>query len=344
MREQVSSRMCLACDFGGSSVKYALVDDHARICRGGRLPAPLASVRDFQDALGGLYQRFKDQIAGIGISMPGYIDPLEGFLHGSGVYQSLYGQSIPDLLREACPVDIAVENDGKCGALAEVWGGALRDVHDGAVVILGSGVAGGIVSNGRIHSGKGFTAGEFSYFITGGATHTYLDMAFWHLGMLGVTYKLCKLKNLDLTAQDAQGVLVTLDESFSYYFPTFSDDPAKVKADGKQLLRWVDEGDVAANQVYKEFIDALAVVIFNVQVVHAPERIVIGGGLSRSERVISDVTEELNRYYVGCDMPPTMQSEVVRSVFRDECNLIGAAHNFFSRHTGISEPAQSTGW
>lgn len=332
----MSLSKCLACDFGGSSVKYALVDERAQLSRQGKLPTPLESVQQFQDTIGSLYEQFKDEIIGIGISLPGTIDPNEGFLYGSGVYQTMYGQRIPDLVREVCPLDVAVENDGKCGALSEVWGGALTGVRDGAVMILGSGIAGGIVKDGRIHSGKGFAAGEFSYLVTNPGTHTYLDMALWHVGMLGVTYKLCKLKNLDLEVQDSSGILASFDDTFAPRFPKFGEAPAKVKADGKQLLAWVGEGDPAANQVYKEFIDALAVMIFNVQMVHAPERIVIGGGLSRSEQIFRDVIGELDRYYAGCATPVEMQSQIVRSVYLDECNLVGAAHNFFQRFAPAS--------
>lgn len=237
------TRQCLACDFGGSSVKYALVDEHSQLSRQGRLPAPLGSVEQFVDTIARLYEQFRDEIDGIGISLPGYIDPDKGLLLGSGVYQSLYGQRIPDLVRGVCPVEVGVENDGKCGALSEVWGGALREVRDGAVLILGSGVAGGIVKDGRIHSGKGFAAGEFSYLLTDPGDHSYSDMALWHVGMLGVTYKLCKLKNLDLKVQDSGAILTSFDDAFGDRYPRFAEEPAALKADGKQFLAWVAEGD-----------------------------------------------------------------------------------------------------
>jgi len=177
---------CLACDFGGSSVKYAIVDDQANITEHGKLPAPLDSIDQFRDTLGELYDRFEDKIDGIAISLPGYIDPNIGFLFESGVYMPLYNKSIPEILKERCPVNIAVENDGKCGALSETWNGALKDVNDGAVIILGSGIAGGIVKDKHIHWGKGFAAGELSYLLTSTDSHTYKDMTLMHVGMLGM--------------------------------------------------------------------------------------------------------------------------------------------------------------
>lgn len=325
---------CLACDFGGSSVKYALVDNEANLTESGKLPAPLDSVGQFRDTVGKLYDQFREEADGITISLPGYIDPDKGFLYGSGVYQPLYGKYIPDLLKNRCPVNIAVENDGKCGALSEAWYGALKDVNDGAVLILGSGVGGGIIKDKHIHWGKGFTAGEFSYLITNPGTHSFMDMAVMHADMLGMTYKLCKLKNLDISVQDSSAVISSLDRIFAPQFPTFAEEPKKIKADGRRLFKWLDEGDPDAARVYKEFIGALAVMLFNIQIVFAPERIVIGGGLSREKRIYKDLTDELQRYYTGCATAPEMQSEVVQSAYLDECNLLGAAYNYFTRFGG----------
>lgn len=325
---------CLACDFGGSSVKYALVDNKANMTEHGKLPAPLDSIVQFQDTVESLYNRFKDEIEGISISIPGYIDPSNGFLFESGVYAPLYNKNIPDLLTERCPVNISVENDGKCGALSEAWNGALKDVNDGVVIILGSGVGGGIVKDKRIHRGKGFAAGELSYMLTSSNSHTYKDMALMHTCMLGMTYKMCKYKNLDFSVQDSDEVIALFDKFFASQFAKPVGEPKKIKADGHQIFRWLKEGDPDAIRVYKMFIESLAMLIFNIQIVYAPERIVIGGGLSREKMIYKDIEKELNRYYSGCFLSEQLKSEVVQSVYLDECNVLGAAYNYFTRFGG----------
>ena len=321
---------CLACDFGGSSVKFALVDDEANITEHGKLPAPLYSVEQFQDTVEYIYNQYKNEINGISISLPGYIDPDKGYLFESGVYRPLYNKAIPELLK-GCPVHVVVENDGKCGALAEAWNGALKDVNDGAVIILGSGIAGGIIKDKHVHWGKGFAAGELSYLLTSRDSHTYKDTAVMNIGMLGITYKMCKYKNLDFSVQDSSDMMVYFDHLFADSFPKLNGEPKKIKADGVQLFSWLKEGDPDAERIYKDFIDALAMLIFNTQIVFGPERIVIGGGLSRQKMIYRDLEEELNRYYSGCFLSEQLQSEVVQSVYLDECNLIGAAYNYFTR-------------
>jgi len=322
---------CLACDFGGSSVKYALVDDKANITEQGKLSAPLESLEQFQDTVENLYNRFKDDIEGISISIPGYIDPNNGFLFESGPYTHLYNKSVADVLMERCPVDIVAENDGKCAALSEVWKGALKDVQNGAVIVLGSGVAGGIINNRRVHWGKGFTAGELSYMLTRNDTHSLMDMAMTHIGMYGLTYKICKYKNLDFSVQDSSAIINFFDQILADQFPKSVGEPKKIKADGYQIFKWLDEGDPDVVRVYKEFIESLAMMIFNIQILYAPEKVVIGGGLSRKDIIFKDVEEELNRYYGEGLISGQLKAEIVQSVYLDECNLCGAAYNYFTR-------------
>ncbi len=322
----------LALDFGGSSVKYGLVDcETAAISKTGKEPAPLGSAEEFVQTVGLLYDRFKDEVCGIGLSLPGNIDPESGVLIGSGVYTNLYGLSIKELLKPRCDVPVAVENDGKCGALSEAWKGGLSDVKDGAVVILGSGIAGGIIKDKRIHGGKGFNAGELSFLITDPTDYSMFCTAFMNSAALGITYKLCKMKNLDLDCQDSAPSMHMFDSLYADRYPKYDSEPLKIKADGRQFFRWVDEGDEDAKTVYAQCIKSLAVLIFNVQICYAPEKIVIGGGLSSYDKLIPDVQKELETIYASLGTMPAMQSTVVKSPYTDECNLLGAAYNLMLR-------------
>lgn len=323
----------LALDFGGSSVKYGIVDENAAIGESGKLPAPLASAEDFTDTVSGLYEKYKDEVSGIGISLPGNIDPESGVLFGSGVYMKLYGLSITELIKEKCGVPVFVENDGKCGALSEAWKGSLSDCKDGAVIILGSGIAGGIIKDKKIHSGKNFNAGELSYMVTSPGDYSMLSSSCMSVGMLGVTYKLCKLKNLDFSVQDSYETQVYLDSILGSKFPKPDGEPKKIKADGKQFFEWLREGDKDAEQVYKEFITALGSLAFNVQICYAPDKIVIGGGLSMEDCIIPDLKAEMDKYYEGYGLGERMRAEIVRSAYRSEANLCGAAYNFIIRNS-----------
>lgn len=58
-------------------------------------------------------------------------------------------------------------NDAKCAAMAEAGVGALADVEDGFVIILGTMIGGAYTHNRRLVMGRHFAAGEVSYILNG---------------------------------------------------------------------------------------------------------------------------------------------------------------------------------
>ena len=227
---------------------------------------------------------------------------------------------------------MTVENDGKCAALAESWLGALSECRDGAVIVLGSGIAGGIIKNGKIHSGRDFAAGELSYLITDPEEHGDLGCAYMAAAMHGLTYRVCKAKNLDLSVQNAAPVLKMLDARIGMPYADPAAPLRPIRADGIQIFHWLNEGDPAAEEAYRKFIQSLAVVVHSVQICFAPEKISIGGGLSLEPRILPDLERELHRYYEGMHLGTALHARLVRSRYLDECNLIGATWNFLQRN------------
>lgn len=318
----------LALDFGGTSVKYAVVNSQGSLLRVGKKDAPLDSKEQFVQRAVEIYRDFGGGTEGIGVSIPGYVDTVSGILVGSGAYRSLYGCNIRKLLGESIPVPIAVENDGKCGALAEVWKGALAECQDGVVMILGSGIAGGIIKDGKVHKGRNFTAGEFSNFLTDPCDPSFFGLAVMNCAAFGLTYKLCKKKNLAFECQDYSAELKGLDAGFQDRYPKSSEPKKQVRADGRQIVKWLEEGDADTIEVYKDFIRSLAVLIFNVQIIYAPEKVVIGGGLSRLPAIIQDLEKALADLYQRIGIGSELRAQVVKSCFLDECNMIGAAYHY----------------
>jgi predicted NBD/HSP70 family sugar kinase len=266
--------------------------------------------------------------------MPGYIDPKEGILIGAGAYLHLYGQNLIKLVQENCPVPVTVENDGKCAALAESWLGALEGVRDGAVIVLGTGLGGGIIKEGKIHSGRGFVAGEISYLSTDLNDLSEMSSAFMSCGMMGITYRMCKKKNIDLGAQHSGEFLLQLDKRLNYPY-RYPDAPlSQEKMDGFKFFSLLAEGDSDAKDVYDQFIKALALVAHSIQVIYAPEKIAIGGGLSRQERVLWDLKDRLSALYQGMRLGDELKADIVPSKYLDECNLLGAMRHHIQQIGG----------
>ena len=119
---------CLCLDYGGSAIKYCVMDDQSNMSHTGEVPAPRESLEQFIETTGQIYDSVKDEVEGIAISFPGAFDTETGVLIFGGAYlHLLQGKSITGLIHERCPVPIAIENDGKSAALAEAWKGNLKD-------------------------------------------------------------------------------------------------------------------------------------------------------------------------------------------------------------------------
>src|SRR5262245_41532786 len=100
----------------------------------------------------------------VGIGTPGALSARDGTLKNSNT-TCLNGRPLLQDLEARLPIPLRLENDANCFALAEAVGGAGRG-HDLVFgVILGTGVGGGLVVNGRVRTGPQHIAGEWGHHV-----------------------------------------------------------------------------------------------------------------------------------------------------------------------------------
>ena len=153
-------------DVGGTEIKYALIEDALTIKDKGNVPTPRDSFSDFADVVFNIYQKYKDEVDGIAMSLPGFIDVEKGRCNGGGALRYNHGTDVGRLLSERCGCKVVLENDGKAAIQAEFYKGALQGCKNAAVFVIGTAVGGGLIVNGDIVRGSHFTAGEFSFVAT----------------------------------------------------------------------------------------------------------------------------------------------------------------------------------
>lgn len=153
----------LLIDIGGTFIKYSLADEQARKISGGKVPTPLTNMDDLLAVIEGFAAPLQGQFVGCAISMPGRIDTKHGIAHTGGVLSSfMWEQPFAAQMEELLGVPVTIANDGKCAAAAEGWTGALAGVENGLVLVLGTGIGGGILLNGKVLMGAHAAAGEVS--------------------------------------------------------------------------------------------------------------------------------------------------------------------------------------
>lgn len=294
----------LVIDVGGTFIKYAVMDNEANILSKGSVPTPLDTREHFIAALVDLFEAHADQVDGIAMSVPGNIDSATGFVYTPGALSFNYNTPLADDVRNAVfertgkTIRVSIENDGKVAALAEVWKGNLADCNDGVVIILGTGIGGGIILNRRVVKGKDFFAGELSFLMNDVNVK----------GFANCFANACSTASLTKKVADQKGL------------------PAE-EVDGFKVFELLDAQDEQTHAVFDEVVNGIAGHIYNLTCILNPERILIGGGISKQPRVVEAIREKTNAYYDAVPVPMPRTEVGVCKHFNDS-NLIGALYNY----------------
>lgn len=84
--------------------------------------------------------------------------------HG-GLLRFSYGFRVKETLQAKYHLPVSALNDGKAAALAELATGHLKGVTNGAALVLGSVLGGGIIINSKLFQGSHFQAGELTFLL-----------------------------------------------------------------------------------------------------------------------------------------------------------------------------------
>lgn len=321
----------LIIDFGGTLTKYSVMDDEANMYHKGEKKSPIRDKEEFFTFIEELIKEVscKEEISGVALSVPGVIDAQNGILITAGTYADLYGVNIFEELKDIVSVPISVENDGKCGALAEVWKGNLKECKDGIVLMIGTGVAGGIIKDRRIHKGKHLSAGEFSYI--------FMDE---EVGFQGTVLAKCGIAPLlfDTTRElgidikrNSEYALCSLFMNCEQTYSELNDLPQYADGlDGYAFFELLEEGNPVVKRHYETYVNNLSRLIMNLSTIYDPERILIGGGVSRQKRLIDDVKKrcnEINETLMGMYKIPF---EIDVCKYENDANQYGALYHFLT--------------
>lgn len=318
--------MYLVIDVGGTYIKYAKMTIDGDILEKGKVPTPCKhgdKIEDFIDAITGIYNKYKEDntVEGIAMDLPGQIDVDNGIVYGGGALKYLDEVNLQKLLMEKCNnVPVALENDAKSAALAEVWKGNAKDVNNACVMVFGTGVGGGVIIDRKIHRGKNMLAGELSYFL-GNMTRDDLksiqavestdviyeifDADYFIMSSIVSTSALCyrvaKKKNIDVS-----------------------------EVNGELIYKWVKAGDREVEDILEDFYFEIAKMCCSIYITIEPEVILLGGGISAEPSFIEgirkyvDQIKKISKVYGGIKLD--------KCKYLNDSNLYGALYNFKQKY------------
>lgn len=292
-------------DVGGTEIKYSLMDEDLNVYDQGYVPTPMDSFDSFSDVIYNIYAPHKDEAVGIAMSLPGFIDVKNGRCNGGGALVYNHGTDVGPLLSKRCGCKVVLENDGKAAAKAEFYKGSLQGCQNACVFVIGTGVGGGLIIDGKVVKGREFTAGEFSFLFTNAEKFddfgTYVGYSCSTSGLLGM-------------------------------YKTLANEEEKI--DGREFFRRLDN-DVMAQAALETFSSNIAKQIYNLYWLLDLEKVAIGGGISRQPilaKTINDILNEIKSVGPLAKFLPNMKVEVVQAKFGNEANQIGALMTYIEEN------------
>jgi glucokinase len=151
----------LGIDLGGTNVRMASLTKHGlkdfisspiekNRGRDGVINQILSLINEFD----------KNNIDGIGIGVPSYVDTQTGIVYDTVNLPGWDEVNIKNIIESKFKIPVSINNDANCFAVGEKYYGKGKPFKSIVGITLGTGVGAGIIINGELYEGKNCGAGE----------------------------------------------------------------------------------------------------------------------------------------------------------------------------------------
>ena len=255
------SGLRIGIDLGGTKIELvALAGDSAELLRR-RVPTPRGDYQGTLTAVVDLVKQSEDELgqqATVGVGIPGAESRATGLIKNANSTW-LIGQPLRRDLQTLLQREVRLANDANCFALSEATDGAAAGATVVFGVILGTGVGGGIVVDGKVLTGANAIAGEWGHNRLPG------DEAQWpecYCGRRGCIETFLSGPGMKRDHAQATGTFL----------------------DAAEIARRAANGDAACESTLRRYERRLARALAQIVNILDPDAIVLGGGLSNLDR------------------------------------------------------------
>jgi len=298
--------LLLGVDLGGTKLRAALADEAGTILAeivepaiGGTVEAIVAQVVAVREQLAARAGRPSWAVRVAGIALPVALRPGSGLAWSTGNIRGLEGVAADAVFAQALGIPVVVENDANCAALGEGRAGAAAGESDYAVVAIGTGIGGGIVSGGRLLRGARGGAGEVAFLPVSGDPWTARSRA-------SGAYE---------TVVAGPAVVARLDDALGPGEASRLIPGSRLEA----LAEAAAAGDALASRLLDEEARLVALGIAAIRAVVDPALVVLSGGVGAVVGLLAPVRAHVATL---CAEPP----RIVTGLLGERAPLVGALH------------------
>ncbi len=235
---------------------------------------------------------------GVGIGIPGTISPITGLVKNANSTW-LIGHPLDKDLEERLGRRVRVMNDANCFALSEAVDGAGKDAEIVFGVILGTGVGGGIVVDGKVLEGPQKIGGEWGHNPLPKPTESEQPGTRCYCGRLGCIETFISGPGMQRDHEATSGAVLTTHE----------------------IVACANAGDKEAVATIERYVERLGRSLATVINVVDPDVVVLGGGMSNLPD-LADRTQQAISQHVFTDEVTT---RILKNKHGDSSGVRGAA-------------------
>ena len=309
-----SSALTIGVDIGGTKVSAGVVDSDGNIISSDRRSTPVSGGVELIATITDLIKSFQSQyeIAGIGISVATLISADQGTIVGAPNIANLSKLNFVEELKKSFSLPVIAENDANSAMWAEYKFGNAKNLNPVMLFIIGTGMGGGLVIDGKLFKGANGIGAEFGHMI---------------VQPNGIK---CGCGSNGCIEQYASGSAL-----MRYAQEEMKADPIKAKEllkysdasgdiSGATLTTAAKQGNEIALSAFNKQADWLGSACASYTLLLDPQAIVIGGGVVEAgELFLNPVRLAMEKYmpFAGTHLLP----KIVAAKYGNDAGLIGAA-------------------
>lgn len=277
-------------DLGGTTIKMAFINHYGEIKEKWEIPTDKSGKKITTDIAKAIDAKLaelglpKEKLAGIGMGAPGPVDLASGLIYET-VNLGWKNYPLRDHLELETGLPAVIDNDANIAAIGEMWKGAGDGAKDLICVTLGTGVGGGLISNGEVVHGVNGAGGEIGHITVipeGGAPCNCGKTGC--IETIASATGIVRIANEKLAATDKESLLRKIIEKNG-------------ELSSKDVFEAADKEDQLAEEIINYVTFYLGLTLANVSNGLNPEKIVLGGGVSKAgDSLINKVEHYFKRF------------------------------------------------
>lgn len=309
-----SSALTIGVDIGGTKVSAGVVDSNGNMISSDKRSTPISGGVELIATIIDLIKSFqsKYEIAGIGISIAALISADQGTIVGAPNIANLSKLNFVEELKKSFNLPVVAENDANSAMWAEYKFGSAKNLNPVMFFIIGTGMGGGLVIDGKLFKGANGIGAEFGHMIVqpngikcgcgaNGCIEQYAS------GSALMRYAKEEMKADPIKAKELL---------------KYSDASGDIS--GATLTTAAKQGNEIALSAFNKQADWLGSACASYTLLLDPQAIVIGGGVVEAgELFLNPVRLAMEKYmpFAGSHLLP----KIVAAKYGNDAGLIGAA-------------------